>query len=117
MSKTLTFESPISDGVVELVAQRFRVMGEPMRIKLLDSLRQGDKTVGELVEATGANQQNVSKHLGVLHQAGIVKRAKEGTRTRYSIADPSVFEICEAVCGGLQRQYEELEQILEGGSR
>ena len=68
---------PLPDALVELIAQRFRVIGEPMRIRLLDRLRDGAATVQELTEATGASQQNVSKHLGVLLQAGIVSREKQ----------------------------------------
>lgn len=105
---------PFPDPLVELVAQRFRVIGEPMRIKLLDRLRGGSATVGELVEALHASQQNVSKHLGVLHQAGIVSRAKEGTSVRYAIADDTVFAMCEQVCGGLRDQLAELDSILSG---
>jgi DNA-binding transcriptional ArsR family regulator len=104
----------LSDPLVELIAQRFRVLGEPMRIKLLDSLRDGESTVQELQRATGASQQNVSKHLGVLLAAGLVSRTKEGTSSRYAIADPGVFELCDQVCGGLRRQITELEEILEG---
>jgi DNA-binding transcriptional ArsR family regulator len=99
--------------LVELVAQRFRVLGEPMRIRLLDRLREGDATVSELQDAIGASQQNVSKHLGVLHAAGMVSRTKQGNSTLYSISDPSVFELCELVCGGVRRQVRELEQILQ----
>lgn len=106
---------PLPEPLVELVAQRFRVIGEPMRIKLLDCLRDGSATVGELVEALGASQQNVSKHLGVLHQAGIVSRAREGTSVRYAIADETVFALCEQVCGGLREQLDELDSILSGG--
>ncbi len=105
---------PLPEPLVELVAQRFRVIGEPMRIKLLDRLRDGSATVGELVEALDASQQNVSKHLGVLHQAGIVSRAKEGTSVRYAIADDTVFALCEQVCGGLRDQLAELDSILSG---
>jgi len=107
---------PLPDPLTELIAQRFRVLGEPMRIKLLDALRDGEATVGELVDRLGASQQNVSKHLGVLHQAGIVSRAKEGTFVRYSIADSGVFDLCEQVCGGLRQQISELDQILTGGT-
>jgi DNA-binding transcriptional ArsR family regulator len=103
---------PLPDALVELVAQRFRVIGEPMRIRLLDGLREREQSVGELVEALDASQQNVSKHLGVLHQAGIVRRRKEGNRVLYAIADPSVFALCETVCGGLQQQVAELSQLL-----
>jgi DNA-binding transcriptional ArsR family regulator len=104
---------PLPEPLIELVAQRFRVLGEPMRIKLLDRLRQGDATVGELQEALGASQQNVSKHLGVLHAAGMVSRTKVGNHTRYAISDPSVFELCDQVCGGVRRQVQELEAILQ----
>jgi len=106
---------PLPDPLVDLIAQRFRVIGEPMRIKLLDQLREGPSTVGELTEALDASQQNVSKHLGVLHQAGIVSRAKEGTSVRYAIADDTVFALCEQVCGGLRDQLAELDTILTGG--
>ena len=107
---------PLPEPLVELIAQRFRVIGEPMRIKLLDALRDGDATVNELVERLGASQQNVSKHLGILHQAGIVGRTKQGTSVRYGIADASVFELCEQVCGGLRRQVADLDQILTGAA-
>jgi len=104
---------PLPDPLIELVAQRFRVLGEPMRIKLLDRLREGEASVSELQDALGASQQNVSKHLGILHAAGLVNRAKQGNNILYSISDPSVFELCEQVCGGVRRQLEELEAILQ----
>lgn len=103
---------PIPEPLVELIAQRFRVIGDPMRIRLLDHLRDASATVGELTSALDASQQNVSKHLGVLHQAGIVSRTKEGTAVRYAIADDSVFAICELVCGGLRQQLLELDALF-----
>jgi DNA-binding transcriptional ArsR family regulator len=103
---------PLPEPLVDLIAARFRVLGEPMRIKLLDRLREGDATVLELQQALGASQQNVSKHLGVLLNAGLVARTKRGTSSVYSIADHGVFELCEHVCGGLRRQVAELEAIL-----
>jgi DNA-binding transcriptional ArsR family regulator len=109
----MTIPHPLPDDLAELVAQRFRVIGEPMRIKLLDQLRDGERSVGDLVEVLGATQQNVSKHLGVLHQAGIVGRRKDGNRVIYAIADDSVFALCETVCGGLARQVAEIAQLLE----
>ena len=108
--------SPLPDPLVEVIAQRFRVIGEPMRIKLLDRLREGDATVNELRDALDASQQNVSKHLGVLHQAGIVSRAKDGTSVRYAIADPSVFALCEQVCGGLRDQLDEFRRLLDAAA-
>jgi DNA-binding transcriptional ArsR family regulator len=106
---------PLPDDLVDLIARRFRVLAEPMRIKLLDRLRDGGASVAELQEATGASQQNVSKHLGVLLQAGLVARRKDGNFARYEIADDSVFELCEHVCGGLRRQLDEIEALLGGG--
>lgn len=90
---------PINDAQIEQIATRFRVIGEPMRIRLLDAMREGEATVGELVEATGASQQNVSKHLGVLHDTGLITRRRAGREVYYEIADHRVFEICEMVCG------------------
>jgi DNA-binding transcriptional ArsR family regulator len=103
---------PLPGPLVELIAARFRVVGEPMRIRLLDRLRDGPATVNELTRALGASQQNVSKHLGVLHQAGIVSRSKQGTSVRYAIADETVFALCEQVCGGLRRQLDDLDDVL-----
>jgi DNA-binding transcriptional ArsR family regulator len=106
---------PLPDPLVDLVAARFRVLAEPMRIKLLDRLRDGDATVGELQQALGASQQNVSKHLGVLLNAGMVARSKRRTSSVYAIADHGVFELCDQVCGGIRRQVSELDTILQGG--
>jgi DNA-binding transcriptional ArsR family regulator len=103
---------PLPEPLVDLLAQRFRVLGEPTRIKLLDHLREGEESVGELQAALGASQQNLSKHLGILHAAGMVSRTKRGNRTLYAISDPSVFELCEQVCGSLRRQLAELDAIL-----
>jgi DNA-binding transcriptional ArsR family regulator len=107
-----TTPHPLPEQLVDLIAQRFRVLGEPMRIRLLDRLREGDASVGELREALGASQQNVSKHLGILHSAGMVSRTKHGTRTLYGISDPGVFELCDHVCGGVRRQLENLDAAL-----
>jgi DNA-binding transcriptional ArsR family regulator len=85
-----------------------------MRIRLLDQLREGSATVGELRDALDTTQQNVSKHLAVLHQAGIVQREKRGNHAVYSIADESVFALCEQVCGGLRRRIAELDGLLAG---
>jgi DNA-binding transcriptional ArsR family regulator len=106
---------PLPDPLIELIAERFRVLGEPMRIKLLDRLRHGEATVQELQEATGASQQNVSKHLGVLLGAAMVSRTKHKTFARYAIADEGVFDLCEQVCGGLRRRLTELDVVLQGG--
>jgi DNA-binding transcriptional ArsR family regulator len=113
VSKPPPTPHPLPEALIELVAQRFRVLGEPMRIRLLDRLRDGDATVAELQQALGASQQNVSKHLGILYDAGMVSRTKDGNHTRYSISDPDVFELCDQICGGVRRRLEELETILQ----
>ena len=116
MPEELSIPHPLPEQLVDLIAQRFRVLGEPMRIKLLDRLRDGEATVGELQVALDASQQNVSKHLGVLLQAGMVSRTKQGTSSVFAIADEGVFELCEHVCGGLRRQLSELDTLLQGGA-
>ena len=83
-----------------------------MRIKLLDRLRQREATVGQLQEALGATQQNVSKHLGILYSAGMVSRRKRGTSVVYAIADPGVFELCDQVCGGVRQQVQDLDRLV-----
>lgn len=114
MTSSQPVPHPLPEPLIDLIAQRFRVLGEPMRIKLLDRLRDGPATVGELQEAVDASQQNVSKHLAVLLQAGMVSRTKAGTSSHYEILDQGVFELCELVCGGLRRQLSELDAILAG---
>jgi len=107
---------PFPEPLAELVATRFRVLGDPTRIRLLDHLRDGPATVQELQEAVGASQQNVSKHLGVLLNAGVVSRTKDGNFARYAIADPGVYDLCEQVCGGLRRQVDSLDELLPAAS-
>lgn len=106
----------LSDPLVELIAHRFRAMGEPLRIKLLDRMRAGEASVGELTAALDANQQNVSRHLAILHDAGIVRRRKLGTKALYSIADPTVFVLCETVCGALEHSAVRLARVFEAAA-
>jgi DNA-binding transcriptional ArsR family regulator len=108
----LTVSHPLSDDLAELIAERFRALSEPTRIKLLDGLREGEATVLELTEQIGTTQQNVSKHLGVLQRSGIVARRKQGTFAHYRIIDDGVLSLCEAVCGSLQEQVESLRQLV-----
>ncbi|MGH3127735.1 MAG: ArsR/SmtB family transcription factor [Gaiellaceae bacterium] len=107
---------PLPDDLIELIAERFRVLSEPTRIKLLDRLREGEATVVELTDLTGTTQQNVSKHLGVLQRAGIVARRKQGNFAHYRIVDEGVFSLCEAVCGSLQQRVESLRQLVEAAT-
>jgi len=97
---------PIKPGLAELIAERFQLLAEPMRICILDRLREGPMSVGALTQELGTSQQNVSKHLGLLLRAGVLTRTKHGTAALYEIADASVFGLCEQVCGGIQRRLE-----------
>jgi DNA-binding transcriptional ArsR family regulator len=88
----------LSDQMIELVARRFRVLGEPQRLRILQLLEAGERTVGDIVEALDGNQPNVSKHLQSLYESGLVGRRRNGNSIYYSIADPVVFKLCTLVC-------------------
>lgn len=105
--------SPLPEPLVELIAQRFRLLSEPTRVKLLDAMRAGPATATELQAATGASQQNISKHLGMLVDSGMVRRVKDGNRAHFSIADDTLLELCEQVCGNLRRQIAEMDALLK----
>lgn len=109
--------NPLSEPLADLIAKRFRLLAEPTRIRLLDRLRAGETSVQDLTEALGTSQQNVSKHLAVLAEAGIVGRRKRGNHALYRIADESVFDLCEQVCGSIARQVAGLEAIVSGSAR
>ena len=82
---------PLSDGALELVARRFAVLAEPMRLRLIQALFEGEKNVTELVEATEGTQANISRHLQTLTQAHMLSRRKEGLQVFYAIADPTIY--------------------------
>lgn len=102
--------------VLELVAERFRVLAEPTRLLILDVLLQGERTVSDLVEETGLNQANVSKHLAILRSADFVERRKEGLYAYYSVTDPSVSHLCDIMCNRLEEKAEEQSALLASGS-
>jgi ArsR family transcriptional regulator len=104
----------LSNDVLTLIADRFRVLAEPARLRILNSLMAGECTVSELVERTELQQANLSKHLGLLRSAGFVARRREGLYAWYSIEDPSVAELCQIMCGRLERQAERRVEVLAG---
>ena len=110
----MNLPQPLPDDLVELIARRFRVLGEPTRIKLLDRLRAGEASVNELAEALDASQQNVSQHLKVLAEVGILGRRKAGTHVYYRIVDEGVFALCEQVCGSVQNHLRALNELVAG---
>jgi DNA-binding transcriptional ArsR family regulator len=87
--------------LLDLVAARFKALAEPARLQILNCLRDGERTVTELVEETGLNQANLSKHLQLLHGLGFVVRRKEGLFVHYTLADDDVFALCDLMCGRL----------------
>ena len=91
-----------TDDMLDGVAARFKALAEPMRLRVLDALRAGERTVGDLVDDLEASQANISKHLGVLFREGLVTRRKDGLHVWYRVADPSVFRLCDVVCGTLE---------------
>lgn len=102
----------MSDKMLDVVARRFRTLGEPYRLRILQELEAGEKSVGELVVALDGNQPNVSKHLQILSDAGLISRRREGTCIFYAISDPMVFKLCALVCSSeaekSRRKFEEL---------
>lgn len=102
----------LSPLALNLIASRFRALSEPMRLRLLNHLMQGEQTVGKLVEATGSSQANVSKHLSVLREAGMITMRKEGLTTICLIADPIVNELCDMMCSRLREEMESKAQAL-----
>lgn len=103
-----------SDEALELLAGRFKVLAEPMRLKILNALRDGEKTVSELVEETGTGQANVSKHLNLLFRSHMVSRRKDGLNVYYWISDPVIFPLCELMCDSLGSELDAKRGALSG---
>jgi DNA-binding transcriptional ArsR family regulator len=111
-------QRPLTDPAANLIAERLRVLGQPLRVKLVDRLAIRATTVQELVDALGTTQQNISQHLDVLRRAGIVARQKEGTRVRYQIADPGILPILERTEASLAgRPSAQRTALREGQTR
>lgn len=108
----------LSEAAFQMIAYRFKVLSEPMRLKILHALWEGERTVGEIIAETGALQANVSKHLGMLQQAGLVRRRKDGLNVYYHIIDETVFALCEVVCGSLHdRLTAQIDEIAPAAVR
>jgi len=104
---------PMTPEYLVLIAERFKALGEPARLQLLNALRGGEKTVTELVDETEFGQANVSKHLHVLYTAGLVARRREGPFVRYAIADDRVYKLCDIMCDRLQAGSRTMQAILD----
>lgn len=103
---------PLSPRQIELVADRFKALAEPSRLRILQALRTRERTVTELMAETGFGQANLSKHLQVLHAAGFLTLRKEGVSVYYALADPDVFALCDLVCGRIERELAEQRRAL-----
>jgi DNA-binding transcriptional ArsR family regulator len=107
----------MDDDAAELIAEQLRVLGQPVRIKLLARLQRGPASVRELTESLAAVQQNVSQHLAVMHKAGILERRKVGTSVFYEIGDTYSITILEATRAALARRSQELARLSAALSR
>ncbi|HEX6068282.1 MAG TPA: metalloregulator ArsR/SmtB family transcription factor [Longimicrobiaceae bacterium] len=105
---------PLTPELLELIAERFKALSEPARLKILNALRDGEKSVSQLMEETGLGQANVSKHLQLLHGLGFVDRRKEGLYVHYSLASEDVFRLCDIVCGRLAVEADTRGRLLQG---
>ena len=105
---------PLPEDLAELIARRFRALSEPLRVRILDLLRDEELSVTALAEQLGAGQQNVSKHLAVLVESGMLARRKDGVHVYSRIADEGVFALCDQVCGSLQTQLAALNALVSG---
>ncbi len=104
---------PITDALAESIAARIRVLGQPVRIKLIAQLREGAAAVNELCDAVDGVQQNVSQHLAILYQAGVVSRKKVGTRVLYELSDIHVLDLITAARASLSHQLEQLAERID----
>ncbi len=111
---SMTLPSPIPDELLELIARRFWLLAEPTRIRLLDRLRGGEATVQQLAGELETSPQNVSKHLTLLAEAGVLARRKDRNSAYYRIADQEVVELCEQVCGSVERRLLDLAALVQG---
>lgn len=108
----------MSPEALALVATRFRVLAEPARLRILQSLElEGEISIGELAESLGLSQPNVSKHMRILIESGLVARRQEGNTVYCTICDESVFALCEVVCSSLQERLTAQAAVLGRGSR
>ena len=108
----MSLPHPLPEDLAELIARRFRALGDPLRVRILDLLRDQELSVTTLAEQLGAGQQNVSKHLAVLTDSGMLARRKDGNHVYYRVADEAVFALCEQICGSLQAQLAALNALV-----
>lgn len=102
----------IKDEALELIANRLKMLSDPTRLKILHTLQNGEKSVQELVELTGAGQANISKHLSMLASHNIVGRKRRGLNVYYNITDESIFKICDLVCRNMEMNMKRYSDVF-----
>lgn len=102
----------LTEEAIQIVAERFRILSEPIRLRILQALQGGELTVTELTREIDISQPNASKHLRILQDAGVLRRDQRGNSVYYAIADNSIFELCELVCGSLETSFREKAEIF-----
>ena len=102
-------EGLTSEALVQ-VASYFQALSEPTRLQILNLLRQQERNVGELAQLCGYSAANISRHLTLLTQRGLVSRESRGNSAWYRIADPSIYQLCDLVCGNIARQFERTDR-------
>jgi len=108
---------PLSEEALELIARRFMALAEPMRLRLVHAVFESEKSVNQLVEETGGTQANVSRHLQMLANSHILARRKDGLQVFYSIADPSIYQLCDIVCGSIEKNLTKQAGAFSGRGR
>ena len=103
--------------LLERIAEKLKALADPMRLRLLHTLQDGELRVTDLLAVVGTTQANVSKHLAVLRQAGLVATRRDGMSIFYRVHDPMVFAICHTVCDGLERQLEAEQKTFDDARR
>lgn len=102
----------MSPQVVEMVAERFRVLSESIRLRLINQLRDGEMSVSELTRELSSSQPNISKHLKLLTDSGILRRDQRGNTVYYAIADESIFQLCDVVCDSVGERLKEQANLF-----
>jgi len=105
---------PLTPAQLRLIAHRFKALAEPSRLHILNALRDGERSVSEVLDLTGLAQANASRHLQVLYAAGLVDRRKEGVVTYYRLADNDVLRMCELMCGRLEKETAVRRRVFSG---
>ena len=103
---------PLAKEAVDLIAGRFKVLSEPIRIQILQSLHDRPMNVTEITRAIASTQPNVSKHLKMLQEAGLITRRQNGNTVFYAIADESVYQLCDVVCSSLKDKFAEQSELF-----